>query len=113
MGSKIALILSIFFVSLFFLLGGDMISLQYIYSDLDAKGVTISYLISKTGRVDADYKADLENRFSVKIDIVNKETPRFGEYVDYFISKDFDPIIMSKDTMTIRVLRYAVIGYYG
>ena len=53
MSYKVSFILSMVFVVMYFLFAGDMISLQFIYSDLDAKSVTISYLISENGTIDA------------------------------------------------------------
>ena len=40
MSYKVSFILSMIFVAFFMLFGGDMICLQYVYSDLDAKSVS-------------------------------------------------------------------------
>jgi len=113
MGNKIALILSLGIVSIFFLLAGDTISLQYFYSDLDAKGTTISYLISKTGRTDDEFKKQIYDRYDVTLTFKNTTTPKIGDVVDFAISKNFDPIIISTSTMVIKVERSAMIGYFG
>ena len=47
MSYKISMILSMVFVSLFFLLGIDFINLQCAYTELDQKAIAISYEISK------------------------------------------------------------------
>ena len=43
MSSKIGTILSMLFVVLFFLFGTDLLCLQYTYSELDSKGISIAY----------------------------------------------------------------------
>ena len=45
MSSKLGLILSMMFVIMFFLFGVDLICIQYVYSDLDAKSISISSVI--------------------------------------------------------------------
>ena len=113
MGSKIGLILSLIFVSIFFVLGGDLICLQYLYGDLDTKGVTISYLISKTGRVDDSYRLSLEEKYNVTLRYYITETPRIGDVIDFSIETTFNPIVLSNDSMTIKINRSAILGYYG
>ena len=98
---------------MFFLFSGDMISLQFIYSDLDAKSVTISYLISDHGSFDDNFIHYIENRYSVNFVSADNYHPLFGDEVTYIISKDYKPLVMSKDIMTISIQRTTVIGYYN
>jgi len=113
MGSKIGLLLSMIFITLFFVLGGDIISVQYLYSDLDAKGVTISYLISKTGRTDSSFKNELEKKYNVTLTYESTGTPMFGDVFDFILSTEFEPMIMSNDKLLLKIKRTAIIGYYG
>ena len=53
------------FVALFFMFAGDMICLQFIYSDLDAKSVTISYLISENGVIDNAFIERIESKYEI------------------------------------------------
>ena len=46
MSSKIGAILSFIFVALFFFLSVDVICLQFSYSDLDSKGITLKNWIN-------------------------------------------------------------------
>ena len=113
MSSKIGLILSMIFVALFFLFGIDMITLQFSYSDLDSKGVTIGYHISKASELDNDYLSFLEDKYQVSISMDMSQPMSFGDVVEFIVIKKFDPIIISSTTMDLKVKRSAVRGFYG
>ena len=112
MSYKIGFILSMVFVAMFFLFAGDMMSLQFIYSDLDAKSVTISYLISEQGAIDNSFVEYIENKYDVTVVDIDNLNPVFGDEVTFIISETYKPLIMSKDEMTVSVKRTTVIGYY-
>ena len=112
MSYKISFILSMIFVVMFFLFAGDLICLQYLYSDLDAKSITISYLISAHGGLDESFIANIENKYNIDFVTADNYSPLFGDEVTYVISTSYKPLIMSKDSMTISVQRTTVIGYY-
>lgn len=111
MSSKVGLILSMLFVTLFFALGLDLISVQFIYNDLDAKSVAISYRISEYGTIDDNIKSNIESTFGVTFKCTSNCSPLFGDVVTYTISKNYKPVIIDKNTMTISIERNAVIGY--
>lgn len=111
MSYKISFILSMIFVAMFFLFAGDMISLQFIYSDLDAKSVTISYLISEHGSLEADFIDAIERKYQIDFVTADNYSPLFGDEVTYVIAKQYKPLVMSKDMMTVSVKRTTVIGY--
>ncbi len=115
MSSKIGTILSLIFVVFFMLLGADMMSIQYIYADLDAKGTTISYLISQHGTVDFLIVDTIESQYNVEFSCLSSscDNVAVGDVVTFQISTTYNPIIMSKSDITIAVQREAVIGYYG
>ena len=113
MSYKISFILSMVFVCMFFLFSGDMISLQFIYSDLDAKSVTISYLISDHGSLDSNFISYIENKYQVDFVYADNYQPLFGDEVTYVIAKEYKPLAMSKDIITISIKRTTVIGYFN
>ena len=113
MSYKISFILSMVFVCMFFLFSGDMISLQFIYSDLDAKSVTISYLISDHGSLDSNFISYIENKYQVDFVYADNYQPLFCDEVTYVIAKEYKPLVMSKDIMTISIKRTTVIGYFN
>ena len=100
------------FVVMFFLFAGDLISLQFIYSDLDAKSVTISYLISEHGSLDGSFLSAIESKYDVTFVSADNYYPLFGDEVTYIIAKQYKPLIMSNNTMILSVKRTTVIGYY-
>lgn len=112
MSSKIGTLLSFIFVAMYFVFGIDLVMLQFVYSDLDAKSVTISNLISQQLNITAEFEANIEAKYSVSLTILNEEEPLFGDVIDYIISVDYDPIIISSSTMTLQVKRSTVLGYY-
>ena len=111
MSSKLGLVLSMIFVTMFFAFGLDLICIQFIYNDLDAKSVAISYKISQYGTVNEMLKQNIEETFEVEFNCVSNCSPMFGDTVTYVIAKEYKPMIINKDTMTISVKRNAVIGY--
>lgn len=111
MSSKLGLVLSMIFVTMFFAFGLDLICIQFIYNDLDAKSVAISYKISQYGAINETLKQYIEETFKVEFDCTSNCAPMFGDTVTYVISKEYKPMIIDKDTMTISVERNAVIGY--
>lgn len=113
MSSKFGLILSMLFIALFFSMGIDMISVQIIYSDLDAKSAAISYRISEYGTIDNALISSIQADFSVKFECKSKCQPVFGDTVIYVISRDYRPLIIKSNQLTVSVERAAVIGYYN
>ena len=111
MSSKLGLVLSMIFVTMFFAFGLDLICIQFIYNDLDAKSVAISYKISQYGTINESFKQSIEETFNVTFTCTNNCSPMFGDTVTYVIAKEYKPMIINKDTMTISVKRNAVIGY--
>ena len=113
MSSKLGLILSMLFVALFFLFGVDLICVQFVFSDLDAKSISISYLISQHGGLDINLINEIEETYKVDFKCLSNCNPSFGDIIEYQISKDYSPLIISNETMHITVYRSTAIGFYG
>ena len=101
------------FVAMYFMFAGDMISLQFIYSDLDAKSVTISYLISEHGNLDDEFVEYIETKYDVDFVSADNYSPLFGDEVTYVIATHYKPLMMSKDEMVVSIKRTTVIGYFN
>ena len=99
------------FVTMFFAMGLDLIQIHFIYNELDAKSVAISYKISEYGTIDDDIKENIETTFNVVFQCISNCAPLFGDVVTYSISQDYQPIIVDKDVLTISIQRSAIIGY--
>ena len=89
-------------------------SIQFIYSDLDAKSINITYLISKNAvTFDDGFRTYVEQKYNVHFHCNKVGVPSFGEEINYVISYDFKPFMMSRESMTVSIERFAIIGYYG
>ena len=113
MGSNIATLLSFVFVALFFILGVDLLSVQVIFTDLDRIGVTFSYVITKEGTVNAKIIDDYCELYNVSFTCLDNCTPKFGDVVEFLLSKPYQPILISKEVINVSITRTAVIGFYN
>lgn len=113
MSSKLGTLLSLIFIAFFVMLSADLISIQYLYSDLDAKSTSIAYLISKNGGVNKSLARTIENNYNVQFTCLTYCNGVPGDIVDFVISKEYQPIFVSKNKININVKRQAIISYYG
>ena len=113
MSYKLGLILSMVFVVMFLLLGGDMMCLSAAYSYLDSNSISVGYLIAKTGRVDSEYLGYLEELYHLKFETISPESPTVGDVVEFTVYRMYDPLIISNSEIKLSASRTTVIGYYG
>ena len=113
MSYKIGLLLSMIFVAMFFLFSADLISIQSVYSTLDAKANNISYLISRNGVIDDDFIQYVEHTYDVYFYCDYNLSPTFGEEITYSITTHYHPMIIDKNTMIISITRMTIVGFYG
>ena len=113
MSSKIGTILSLIFVAMMVALSMDIMCIQYLYSNLDAKSSSISYEIAKHGMIDDTFIDYLNNKYKVTFtceDNCGVNSP--GTNIAYRIETTYKPIIISKQEMKLAVYRYAVLSFY-
>ena len=113
MSSKLGVLFSLIFVALFVVLGADLITVQYIYSDLDAKSTSIAYIISKAGGVTSSLSTQIEERYNVEFTCLSYCNSSPGDIVEFRISKKYQPMFISRDEVVLSVTRQALISYYG
>lgn len=113
MSSKLGTILSMIFVIAFLLLGADMMCMSAAYSQLDSTSITIGYLIAKNGKVNKKFIEQLEETYNIKFETISPSSPSSGDVVDFVIYQNYDPLILSKDPITLKASRSTIIGYYG
>lgn len=113
MSSKIGTILSLIFVSIFFIFGIDLLTIQVAYANLDSKAISISYLISKRGTLNDGLIDYIETTYNVEFICLSNCSPLFGDTVDYQLITYVDPIVLSESDMKIGINRQAIIGYYN
>jgi hypothetical protein len=96
-----------------FLFCCDVISIQYIYSDLDAVSLTVGYLIAKEAYVSQRTLAFIQEVSPGTRIEYNNSYMMFGETFQYKLCKDYKPAIIGTESVTISVSRSAVIGYFN
>lgn len=112
MSSKLGLIISLAFFSIFFVLCIDVMCIQYYYADLDSKSVIIGYELSRLDNYSSENITSIEERYNVSIMDISNTNPEFGDSISYTILKEYKPIIVSNDVMEIKISRSTVRGYY-
>lgn len=111
MASKLSFILSLGFFLMAMLLGGDLITIQIISSQLDAMALQVAHRISYSGAltqatidyVEADGKTHI-----VSLSSGVKE----GETYYFVLYRVYKPLILEPDDFPIAVKRGAIVGYY-
>ena len=113
MAYKIGLIISMIFLATLFVFTGDLLSIQVIYTNLDAVSVTAGNLISSRGGLDEEIANLVFAQCGGTIEAVGDETPLMGSIYEFRIYREFTPWVMSNEPMEISVTRSIVIGYYA
>ena len=90
---------------------GDLTVIQQIYSLLDTVAVTAGHLISLEGKISEKTLRYVEESAHAYIYPVNKDYVIVGEVFEYVVTRKYEPIIISKDTMNLEVRRSVMIGY--
>ena len=113
MGYKVGFVLSLLLVVELFVLAGDILSAQIIYTNLDAVSITAGNIISTKGEITEDLKSYVRSETGGEISAVGDETPLFGSVYTFQISKDFNPMNGFTKQSQIVVVRSVIIGYYN
>ena len=113
MGYKIGFLLSLLLVVELFVLAGDLLSAQIIYTNLDAVSITAGRIISSKGEITEELKTYVKNETGGEISSVGDQTPLFGSVYTFQISKEFKPMNKITKDSEIRVVRSVIIGYYN
>lgn len=113
MGYKVGFLLSLIFIVQLFLMVGDLMAVQFIYTNLDALSVTVGQAISQSGEINEDIERLVENQAGAYIVPIGDENPVFGALYEYKIYKFYHPHYISNEDMEVAVIRSVVIGYYS
>ena len=111
MAYKLGFVLSLVFIVQLFVLAGDIMSIQIIYTNLDAVSVTAGQSISKYGRISDDVIRLVENEAKAYIVAIGDESPMYGSLFEYKIYREYKPMIISSSDMEISITRSVMIGY--
>lgn len=113
MAYKLGFLLSLIFIVQLFLLAGDLLAIQAIYTNLDAVSVTAGQIISIKGGITPEVVTLVERETQATITAIGENTPMFGSPFEYKISRYYVPSILTSKQMEIAVKRSVVIGYYN
>jgi hypothetical protein len=111
-GSKLGLILSLFFSVFVFIFACDLITLQSNFSNLESIANSVSLMISEGGAANFLKIKSYLNRFpDVSIEYDN---PVFevGEYKEFTLSKEYRGFLIFAETMDIKVSRTVLVGQF-
>jgi len=113
MAYKVGFILSLLLVIELFVLAGDVLTAQIIYTNLDAISITAGNIISSKGDITNELRQYVKDQTGGEIEAVGDETPLFGSIYTYKITKEYKPMNRFTGTTEISVVRSVVIGYYN
>lgn len=112
MGNLLSMILSLFLFIPAFLCGADLLCIQNINTELDSLALTVSYKISKEGKI-SDETIALVNSFNIEIECRSScNSNGIGDVMTYALIKSYTPLIISSEQITIEIVRTTMIGYY-
>ena len=111
MSSKIGLLFSLVFFTMFFLLAVDVMCIQYHYSDLDNKSIVVGYELAHLVVISDDEINKIEDEYHLVVMSISTREPNFGDVITYSVSRNYKPIIVSKEAMVLKVNRSVVVGY--
>jgi hypothetical protein len=111
MGHKMSLILSLMFVMQLLLMTGDIAMMQVRQSQMLAFATTIGQRISLEGGLHTNLTT-WASTFGYTLTCLNNCQPMFGDTLTYQLTQAYDPLIISNETLTIRIVRHAIIGLY-
>lgn len=111
MASKLGTILSLFFFAFALFMGVDLLKLQFLHSALEAFAVSLGEQIAIEGRITEKMKDMAEEKYGAELVDVTGRTPSVGEFLEYSLTVDYTPIIISSEVMTITITRMVLIGY--
>jgi len=112
-GYKVGFVLSLLLVVELFVLAGDILTAQMIYTNLDAVSITAGNIISTKGEITEELKTYVRNETGGEISAIGDETPLFGSVYTFKIAKPYKPMNGFTGESDIVVVRSVVIGYYN
>jgi len=104
-------------IFMMFVFGVDLVTIQNIYTNLDALSTQANYVISKNGYLTEKTKSVFLSSYNTSIYPIETNTLarsyEEGFIYGYYLEKDYSPIAISKSTINIKIKRFAVINIYN
>ena len=113
MGYKVGFLLSLLLIIQLFVLAGDILAAQIIYTNLDAISITAGHIISTKGEITEELRKYVKDQTGGEISAVGDETPLFGSVYTFMIVKEYRPMNRFTKNTEVSVVRSVIIGYYN
>jgi hypothetical protein len=110
MASKLGFLLSLLFLVQVLAYSGDTYSLQVIHASLDAVALQAGYQISRSNGLTPAIEDFVYKETGAAIEALSSDT-YFGAEFKFRVYRDFKPMIISSQPMTVSVTREAILGY--
>jgi hypothetical protein len=111
-GSKLGVILSLFFAIFVFIFACDLITLQANYSNLESIANSVSLLISESGGANlARVNLIISNSPGVRIKYDNTYF-KVGEFKEFTLLKQHQGVLIFQDPIDISVSRTVLVGQF-
>jgi len=111
MGSSLGFLLSLFFSVQVMAYVGDLTVIQQIYGALNSAAITAGHIISLEGGISKYTREFVEKSAKAFIAPVDEEYQTVGKIYEYVVTRKYEPIILSRETMVLEVRRSVMIGY--
>lgn len=112
MGSKLGVILSLFFAIFVFTFASDLIALQANYSNLESIANSISLIISSKGSSSNEtINQYMEKHKGIKLSF-SDNVFKIGEFKDFTLEKNYNSFMIFRKEIQIKVERTVLVGQY-
>ncbi len=111
MSNLFSYVLGFIFVLPILLFGVDLMMIQTINSGLNAYATHLVLTASSNGLSDNDIAEATQRGYSLAC-ISGCEYPQLGQTQSFVLIKTYTPLFISKDSITLKVEREYLIGYY-
>lgn len=115
MAKKILAMISCLFVGISILISSDILSTQFIYTELDNISTNIGYYISKNGGITDSLRIYVKKEYNANVycGLEDCSVIKYGDTYIYILEKNYDPIIINKKSKSIKIERSVIIGQYS
>jgi hypothetical protein len=111
-GSKLGLILSLFFAVFVFIFACDLITMQANFTNLESIANRVGLMISEKGGASlAQIRFYISQQPGVTLKYDN-EYFKVGEFKEFTLTKKYDSFLIFRNTIDIKVSRTVLVGQF-
>lgn len=115
MVKKVLAMISCLFVGISIFISSDILSSQFILTELDNISTNIGYYISKNGGITDALSIYVKKEYDAKVycGLEDCSSIKKGDTYIYILEKTYSPIIINKSNNSVKIQRSVVIGLYS